>query len=94
MNNETDKIKEAYERACIKGLFISDSYSYPNPTQKDGYERVHSVVFLAYDGYHLGQFFNTKKEADKVAAELNALHSVEAVDQYFEKLRKDLTPSP
>ncbi len=84
-----DPIREAYELACIDGRFISDSYSQPAGLDSKGNPKeilLHSVVFIAYDGYHMGRYFDTKELADKAAAEINSLHSIEAVDEYFQKL--------
>jgi len=84
-----DTIKLSYERACKEGLFIADT-QWARRARHTGSEKdIHSVVFSAYDGFHLGWYFNTRKEADKACSEINALHSVELVDKYFEKLREE-----
>jgi hypothetical protein len=76
-------IQEAYERACVEGLFHADSYRpfVPGTAEYADYQ-VHLVQFSAYDGYHVFDYCGTRKEADRVAAEVNALGSVEAVDAY------------
>lgn len=89
--NDTDRIKEAYERACLQGLFTEDTYTQFGPGDEP--YQLHSVVFTACDGYHLGWYFDTKAEADKAVTEINSLHSIEAVDAYFEKLREDYRKS-
>ena len=84
-----DKIREAYERACIEGRFLRDSYTSFTRGEDGEYKDIllHSIVFTAYDGYHLGCYVNSAKEADKIVSELNSLHSIEKVDEYFKKLR-------
>ena len=84
-----DKVKEAYEQACVEGRFHADSYisgllHEPAPNEP----KVHLVQFTAYDGYHVFYYFRTRKQADTAAARVNALGSVEAVDAYQAELRK------
>jgi len=87
MEESTDKVKEAYWKACIDGSFYRDSqYPYTYGLERSKVLE-HAVVFLAYDGIHLGHYTKTKEEADCMVLELNALHSVELVDAYFERIR-------
>ena len=86
-----DKVKEAYERACVEGRFEADSYipgmlHEPNPNEP----KAHLVQFMAYDGYHVFHYFRTRKQADKAVVKVNAMGSVKAVTAYRDGLRKDV----
>lgn len=83
-----EAIQKAYERACNEGRFFVDSRTpFKSGIEEEDYQ-IHEVLFRAYDGYHYGSCYSTREEADKVCAEVNALHSVELVDAYWEKLRE------
>jgi len=83
-----DKIREAYERACKEGLFHADSYRPGMLSEPKPGEVCHLVQFTAYDGYHVFEYCHTRKQADALAAEVNALGSVEAVDAFVEARRE------
>ena len=91
MTTPIDRGRQDYERACTEGRFHADSY---HPFKPGSIERekhqVHLVQFTAYDGYRVIHYTKTRAEADRIAAEMNELGSVEAVDAYREKLRKEV----
>ena len=86
-----DKIKEAYEKACIEGKFAYDSYhpweSVYNPSrgrteQQRSKKQIHEINFTAYDGYHVVGYAKSESEAKKIISTLNSLKTVKAVDDW------------
>jgi hypothetical protein len=87
----SDKIQEAYEKACIEGKFLCDSYSpwesvwdscSGRVIQQRAKQKIHEIDFLAYDGYHVVGYAKTESQAKKIVEKLNSLKTVEAVDSW------------
>lgn len=88
-----NRIKKAYERACINGYFsVSPASNWGRdedgePIRLDS--NTYYVVFNAYDGEHVAYATPDEAKAQEVCAKMNTLGSVEAVDNLRKELRNE-----